>query len=73
MDELLTLNPNFTTVPAVTNGRVFNNNARTTPDGGSDFWESGVVRPHIVLKDMIRIFHPELLPDHELYYFRQLK
>lgn len=73
LQELLTLNPKFKTIPPVKNGQVFNNNARTTPGGGSDFWESGVINPHLALEDMIRIFHPELLPDHTLYYFHQLQ
>lgn len=71
--ELLMLNPNFNNIPLVKNSRVFNNNARSTPYGGSDFWESGAVYPHLVLKDMIKILHPELLTEHQLYYFQQLK
>lgn len=71
--ELITENPRFSNVPPVLNGKVFNNNKRTTLKGGSDFWESGTINPHIILKDMIRIIHPELLPDHELVYFHQLK
>ncbi len=41
---------------------------RTTTTGGNDFWESAMLRPDILLKDFIRIAHPELLPDWELYY-----
>ncbi|MDR1896924.1 MAG: iron ABC transporter substrate-binding protein, partial [Prevotellaceae bacterium] len=40
---------------------------------GDDFWESGIVKPDVILKDMIKIFHPELLPEHELYFYRHLK
>ncbi len=54
-------------------GMVYNNYARVSPGGGNDFFESGVVNPHIILKDMIRIFHPDLLPDHELYYYMKLE
>ncbi len=53
-------------------GRVFNNNARTTEAGGSDFHESGTLRPDLILADLISIFHPELLPGHRLYYYRKL-
>jgi iron complex transport system substrate-binding protein len=28
----------------------------------NDFFESGVVRADLILKDYIKIFHPELLP-----------
>lgn len=66
-------NRRFATLPVVRRGNVYNNNARVTPMGGSDFWESGVVRPDVVLADMARILHPELLPEHELYYFRKLE
>jgi len=31
-----------------------------------------VTNPHLVLADLIKIFHPELLPDHELYFYQQL-
>lgn len=73
MDEVRSLNPKFADIPAVRNGRVYNCNARTTPDGGSDFWESGAVRPDVVLRDMAAIFYPGLFPEHELYYFRQMR
>lgn len=52
---------------------VFNNDKRNTPNGGFDFWESGALTPDKILADMIFIFHPELLPNHELYYYRKLK
>ena len=58
--------------PAST-GRVFNNNARINPAGGNDFWESGVMAPHLILADLISIFHPEVLPDHELVYYKRLE
>ena len=54
-------------------GRVFNNNARINPAGGNDFWESGVMAPHLILADLISIFHPEVLPDHELVYYTRLE
>ena len=39
------------------NGKpIYNNTLRTTPEGGNDFWESGSVRPDLVLEDLIRIF-----------------
>ena len=52
---------------------IFNNDKRNTPSGGFDFWESGGLAPDKVLADLIFIFHPELLPHHQLYYYRQLK
>jgi iron complex transport system substrate-binding protein len=57
----------------VSTGRVFNNNARINPAGGNDFWESGVMAPQLILADLIRIFHPDVLPDHELEYYTRLE
>jgi len=65
VDERLSILKTFQT------GAVYNNNARA--NGGNDFFESGVVYPHIILKDMIKIFHPDLLPEHELYYYVKLE
>lgn len=51
---------------------LFNNNARLSSRGGNDYWESGTVNPHIVLRDLIHIIHPELLDGHQPVYYRKL-
>lgn len=43
-------------------------NMRRTP-----FYESMPVEPEIVLADLIHIFHPELLPQHQPKYYQLLK
>ena len=63
LDELKTVNPKFVDAKAVREKTVYNNNLRTTPTGGNDYWESAVVRPDVVLRDLIHIFHPELVSD----------
>lgn len=68
--ELTSQNPRFATVPAVRDGRVFNNNRRQTPAGGSDFWESGVVHPDRVLADLLRIFEGR---SDSLFYYKKLE
>ena len=50
----------------------YNNNARLSPNGGNDYWESGVVQPELILKDLLHIFHPQLLPDHQLLYYQKV-
>ncbi|MGX5858522.1 ABC transporter substrate-binding protein [Dyadobacter jiangsuensis] len=57
---------------AVRAGRLYSYNRLVNEQGSNDFFESGSVNPHTVLADMIRIFHPELLPDHQLVYYKQL-
>lgn len=71
--ELLTENANFAKTRAFENGRIYNNNLRETALGGSDFWENGVVNPDLVLADLISILHPELMPEHRLYYYRKIE
>lgn len=53
-------------------GQVFNNNARLNAAGGNDYWESGSLHPHWILADLIHIFHPDLLPDHQFIYYQPL-
>lgn len=73
MASLRTLAPKLSDTRPVAYGKVYNNNARLTPGGGNDFWESSIVKPDEVLADLIAIIHPELLPDRELYYYREVR
>ncbi|MGB5360117.1 MAG: ABC transporter substrate-binding protein [Eudoraea sp.] len=41
--------------------------------GGLLFYELGPARPDLILKDLIYIFHPELLPEHQLFFFKPLQ
>jgi len=54
-------------------GNVYNNNARLNQYGGNDYWESGTTHPDVVLMDLLKIFHPELFPNHKLVYYQQLQ
>lgn len=51
--------------------QLYNNNNRLNDGGGNDYWESGVINPHVVLKDLIKVFHPNLI-EHEFYYYQKL-
>lgn len=71
--ELVVQNPKFAEIGPVQRNRVYNSNKRSTPEGGSDFWESGAVRPDIVLKDLVKILYPRCLPGYELYYYKKVE
>ena len=58
---------------AVGEGTLYNNNAIVNEAGGNAFYESGAANPHVVLRDLVKIFHPELLPEHELVYYQQVQ
>lgn len=70
LEELRRSAPHFVTTSVVKSGEVYNNNRRRTLAGGSDFWESAIVRPDVVLEDMATIIAGG---DGELYYHQQLK
>jgi iron complex transport system substrate-binding protein len=71
-EDILAKDSRFKDFEPFETGRVYNNNKRTNDSGGNDFWESGVVHPEMLLADLIKIFHPDLMPDHELYYYQKV-
>ena len=60
----------FADFAAFQNGSVYNYDLRSNEFGGNDFFESAAANPQLVLADLIKIFHPDLLPDYELVYYR---
>ncbi len=72
-EEMSSANTHYDEFLAYTNKNVHTFSATTGPTGGLLFYELGPQRPDIILKDMVRIFHPELLPEYEPFFFRPLK
>ena len=72
LEEVAGMCPKFTDTRCFRTGKVFNNNARTNAAGGNDYWESAVVNPDILLRDLVKIFHPELVEE-DFVYYKQLK
>jgi iron complex transport system substrate-binding protein len=71
-NEILYVDQRLDDLPCFKNDSLFNNNKRTTVKGGNDFWESGSLYPHLLLRDLSTILHPELFSDHELTYYRKI-
>lgn len=59
LDELLSTDRRFASFRQVREEAIFNNNLLINPGGGNDYWERGVVRPDLILADLVKIFHPE--------------
>ncbi len=53
--------------------KVFSFTTKKGATGGILYYELAPNRPDLVLKDMIKILHPELLPDYELFFFAPLQ
>ena len=72
LNEILNEDPRLGNIKSFKNKQVYNNNAKMNASGGNDFWESGITHPQLVLKDLIKIFHTEVLPNHSLVYYKKL-
>ncbi len=70
--SLASVDPRFAEFAAFKAGKLYNPDLRTSDLGASDLFEGAVVRPHWVLADLIALFYPHLLPDHEFVYYQQL-
>ena len=70
--DIIKTDERFKSFKPFNESKIYNNNLRLNQFGGNDYWETGLVQPNIVLKDMIKIFHPDLLPDHQLVYYKQI-
>lgn len=72
LKELAQADSKYKLFKAYREGNVYNMNKRTTTAGGNDYWETGLARPDLLLSDMIKICHPNLLPEYTLTYFERL-
>lgn len=72
--ELLTLNPNYKKMKVFNSGKLYMINNREK-DNANDYFESGVVRCDLVLRDYFKIFHPEdkIFSSEPLIYMKELK
>lgn len=58
---------------AFKNRKVYTFSALQGETGGIIYYELAPSRPDLVLQDLVKILHPELVPDYELYFFRPLE
>jgi len=70
--DLLALDSRFGDFAAFQSGNVWNNNRSENAHGGNNYYEAGVTHPHWVLQDLVAIFHPTLLPDHQFRFYQPL-
>ena len=71
IEPLMKLHPLIPKLSAVQKNKVYNT-LKTNSSEGVLFYEKGVVRPDLVLKDLIQIGHPQLFKDHKLQFFAKL-
>jgi iron complex transport system substrate-binding protein len=73
IQEILDKNPNYIHFKAVKNKNVYSFSTKKGTTGGVIYYELAQNRPDLVLKDIVKILHPEVLSEHELFFFEKLK
>jgi iron complex transport system substrate-binding protein len=73
IDELLSADSRFSSFPQVKKKTIYNNNLAVNKSGGNDYWEMGVVRPDLILSDLIKIFHPEIDSSKTFTFYKKIE
>lgn len=63
----------YTNFEAFKNKNIYTFSNTTGATGGVLYYELGIARPDLILKDLIKITHPELLEDYQPHFFEKLK
>ena len=71
--EMESSNGHYQQFKAYNNKKVYTFARTKGPTGGLLYYELAPQRPDLVLKDLVHIFHPEVLPDHSPYFFTPLQ
>ncbi len=73
MEEVKNANAHYTQFKAFKKGMIYTFSKRRSENGGVEYFEFAPIQPHIVLKDLIKVMHPELLPDYQPYFLQRLE
>jgi len=73
LDELKNANSHYEQFEAFKKGAVYSFSKRRSEGGGVEYFEFGPIQPQVVLKDLIKVTHPELLTDYEPYFLQRLE
>ncbi len=71
--QLNDANNHYSQFDAFNNKNIYSFNNRKGANGGVLYYELAPVQPHIVLKDIIKVAHPELLPNYTPYFLEPLQ
>ena len=72
-EQLKNANAHYTQFDAFNTKKIYSFNNKKGVNGGVIYYELAPVQPHIVLKDIIKIAHPELLPNYTPHFLAQLQ
>ncbi len=72
-EELENTNRHYTEFRPYRDRKIYTYALSKGETGGLTFFELGPNRPDLILRDLIHIFHPEILPDHTPFFFKPLR
>jgi iron complex transport system substrate-binding protein len=72
LKEMSDSNPHYKQFTSFKNKKVYSYALNKGAKGGIIYFEWSPTRPDWVLKDFIKIIHPELVPNHKLFFFQKL-
>ena len=64
--------PRYSAFKAYRQGQVWVYERPVRPGSENDYWSRSVTHPDLVLADLIKIFHPTLVPDHAFEWYTRL-
>jgi len=70
--EMLEHNKLYAEFKAFKKDNIYTSTLKKGKTGGVIYYELATTRPDLVLKDLIKIAHPELLPNYELTFFEKM-
>jgi iron complex transport system substrate-binding protein len=73
LGEMKNSNPHYEHFDAFKNKNVYSFTRKKGATGGILYYELAPNRPDLVLKDLVKILHPELLPHYKLFFFEKLQ
>lgn len=73
LKEMAEANPHYSRFKAYRNKKVYSFSSKKGATGGVVYFELAPNRPDLVLRDLVKILHPELMPEHQLVFFEQLQ
>ncbi len=73
LSQMAKTHPVYEQFDAFKNKNVYGFTNKTGKTGGVLYFELGPNRPDLILKDLIKILHPELLPNYELTFFNKFE
>lgn len=70
---ILQESPHYKQFDAFNNGNIYTYAAKKGATGGVIYFELATTRPDLVLQDLVKIFHPDILSDYEMTFFSKVE